>query len=108
METRLRRASSRSTFLASPRQPMPETTMEESRTATSFMPLQEFCSDLLDRAHDFFNRGRTICAISPVHLLELSFQSGQLLFALAPNQISNHVAGRGETALFSAGLNPCS
>ena len=72
----------------------------------SFMPLEEICSDFLNSLDDFFHRGGTIGAISPVHLVKLCFQSCQLLIPLTPNQISNHVARRGETAFFPARFNP--
>ena len=99
-------ASSRNTVLASPRQPIAEMTTEESRTATGFIPLQQFPSDTFHFIDNFLNRGRAIGAVLLVHSIKIGFKRSQFLLAFTADKVSNHIAGGGKAPFFLARLYP--
>src|SRR6266446_2923465 len=102
MEIKPRRANKRSTTRASRRQPIPATTMLESRTAIGFMAAQ-FLFDHTHRGNNLFYRLRTSRTIL-VQSVEFSGQGRPFLFLLAPDQLADHAAGRRKALLLFARL----
>ena len=104
MEIKPRRANKRSAKRASRRQPIPATTVLESRTAIGFTATQ-FLLDVPHRGHDLCHRLRTSRTIF-VQAVEFGCQGRLFLFLLAPDQLADHVAGGRKAALLFAQLYP--
>src|SRR5207253_857291 len=86
-----------------PRQPMPETTTEESITATGFTSLLFHARDDFHDLDDWLaTRGSVF-----LQLFKFSAEINALLFLLATDKISDHIAGGGEALLLLSGFQPC-
>src|SRR5205823_4365671 len=92
-------AKSTKTFLASPPlHPIPETTVEESRTAIGFTPILFYPADDF---HDLLHGFGASCPIF-IELLKCSIQCRPFCFLLATYQVSDHITGRGKAFLHFA------
>ena len=79
-----------------PNDPHPPTRLKGALPTPLFMFDRGLCA----------NHTRAVRAILLVHFLEFRFQPGEFFFSFAANQISNNVAGGGESALLFARFYP--